>query len=85
MDTLDLKASKFDVSKVNFIFFVGLFYLKSLMQQASWEPGLGSRSQVFLAPWSRSRSRLKKKPGAGAGATKKLVGSSALREDKTHR
>ena len=62
-------------------------------------PGLGSRSRVLLAPWSRSRSRsrLKKKPGAGAGAAwkkksgavagaaKKLASSSAQREDKKHK
>ena len=55
--------------------------------------GLGSRSRVFLAPWSRSRwkkknrsrSRLEKKSGTGAGAAKKLAGSSALREDKKHK
>ena len=41
-------------------------------------PGLGSRSRVFLAPWSWSRSRLKKKSGAGAGAAKKFAGSPAL-------
>ena len=29
-------------------------------------PGLGSLSRVFLAPLSRSRSRLKKKTGAGS-------------------
>ena len=46
-------------------------------------PGLGSRSRVFLAPWSRSRSRLKKK--SGAGAAKKLAGSSTMREDKKHK
>ena len=27
-------------------------------------PGLGNRSRLFLAPWSRSR--LRKKPGVGA-------------------
>ena len=37
------------------------------------------------AAWkkTRSRSRLDKK--SGAGAAKKLVGSSALREDKKHK
>ena len=32
-------------------------------------PGLGSRSRVFLAPWSRSP--LSKKPGTGGGAAPK--------------
>ena len=56
------------------------------------EAGLGSRSRVFLAPWSRSRlkknrsrSRLEKKSGAGAGAAKKLADSSALLKDKNHK
>ena len=48
------------------------------------EAGLGSRSRVILAPWSRSRlkvktrsrSRLEKK--SGAGADKKFAGSPAL-------
>ena len=48
--------------------------------------GLGSRSRVFLALWSRNRlkktrswSRLEKKSGAEAAIN--LAGSSALRED----
>ena len=55
--------------------------------------GLGSRSRVFLAPWSRSRSRLKKnqepqpepigkKVRSRSQTAKRLAGSSALREDK---
>ena len=64
------------------------------MQHHCYQPGLGSRSRVFLAPWSRSRLKKKpgtgagaagKKSGAGAGAAKKLAGSSALREDKKHK
>ena len=47
-----------------------------------WGAGAG-RSRVFLAPWSRKRSRLKKK--SGARAAKKLAGSSALQEDKKHK
>ena len=52
------------------------------------------RNRAFLAPWSRSQSRLKKtrsqsrlekKSGAGAVAFKKLSGSSALLEDKKHK
>ena len=40
-----------------------------------YKTGLGSRSLVFLDPWSR----LEKK--TGAGAAKKLAGSSALQKD----
>jgi len=49
---------------------------------------LGSRSRVFLAPWSRSRlkkktrsrSRLGKKSGAGAGAAWKKVRSRSWKK-----
>ena len=40
--------------------------------------GLGSRSRVFLAPWSRSWSRLgRKKTGAGAAWEKSGAGAGA--------
>ena len=53
-------------------------------------PGLGSRSRVFLAPWSRRRLKKKTRSWSmekksGAGAARKLAGSSALREDKNIR
>jgi len=60
------------------------FWFKSHIlniQSFVYKSGMGSRSRVFLAPWSRSR--LKKKTGTGAG--KKLAGSSDLREDKKHK
>ena len=53
--------------------------------------GLGSRSRVFLTPWSRSRLREKNQEPeplgkkSGAGASKNLAGSSALLEDKKHK
>ena len=56
------------------------------------QPGLGSRSRVFLAPWSRSRSRLKKtrsrsrlEKSQEPEPLKKLAGSLALREYKKHK
>ena len=76
--------------------YITFFQLTLIIKGDVWQPGLGSRSGFFLAPWSRSRSslkktrsrsqsRLEKKSGAGAGAAAKLAGSSALREDKKHK